>query len=145
MFHFYTSGKRQKTFGFLTFSGAIKMKHELKWGKLNTLILCKIFFIEHYLKFVAPCYNGYHRCSIFHSTELELWLCAGSKLVHCMVDVCSVENRWQYSKLEIRFTSFKSPVLPKPINWSALWISLIGFYISGALLLNGLNLMLAFS
>ena len=32
MFHFYTPWKRQKTFGFLTFLGGIKMKHLGKMG-----------------------------------------------------------------------------------------------------------------
>ena len=32
MFHFYNPGKRQKTFGFLTFSGGIEMEH---WAKME--------------------------------------------------------------------------------------------------------------
>ena len=32
MFHFYTPQKRQKTIGFLTFSGDIEIKH---WGKMG--------------------------------------------------------------------------------------------------------------
>ena len=32
MFHFYTPWKRQKIFGFLTFSGGIELKHWAKMG-----------------------------------------------------------------------------------------------------------------
>ena len=31
MFYFYTPWERQKTLGFLTFSGGIEMEHSLKW------------------------------------------------------------------------------------------------------------------
>ena len=50
MFHFYTSWKRQKSKGFLTFSGGIEMDHWLKWlndfryeiTALKTAVLKKI-------------------------------------------------------------------------------------------------------
>ena len=35
MSHFYTPWKRQKIFGFLTFSGSIVMWHGLKWVKFE--------------------------------------------------------------------------------------------------------------
>ena len=37
VFHFYNARKRQKTFGFLTFSGGMEIEHWLKWVKYSTL------------------------------------------------------------------------------------------------------------
>ena len=34
MFHFYTPGKRQKTFGLLTFSRGIEMEH---WAEMDLI------------------------------------------------------------------------------------------------------------
>ena len=37
MFHFYTAWKRQKTFGFLTFSGGVEFEH---WARMDLMRLC---------------------------------------------------------------------------------------------------------
>ena len=49
MFHFYTPWKRQKTFGFLTFSGAIKIENWVK-NRLIFHILSFLRICSHLLK-----------------------------------------------------------------------------------------------
>ena len=55
MSHFYTLWKRQKTTGFLTFSGGIEMWHWSKMGEKGGLQWIKVFMIRFYFVSALPC------------------------------------------------------------------------------------------